>query len=450
MDSGYGIGGYEKSQQEMISSKLNFWEPVIIEKGVSRSYDLELFPLSSNSDGPYEFFHQADSKKFIDMSTLNFHARMGVEVANSKGIFENISNKTEEWGEWGLINNFYQSLFTSVIIKLNDTEIGDLAYNSYPYTTYLQTLLGTSFSLSKNHVLGPRGFLKDDVGHVKSPGGEAFKSRSKSIVENALTDFVIPIHNDVCNIEKYLPPNVKIGITMRRTDDDFVLWTSAEKSNKFRIILKDIHLKVKVLEVYDDVLNHFYSEMKRNSEMHIKYTKNVMKSFTVPTGSIELRHHNLFFGSDLPNRIYVIMVEQESFNGSMQKNPFYLESSNMREASLTINSRDEPSPPYKLTPKIDEKELYYALLANTGRDSFDNDSVDISLEEFMKGFFVLAFDRSPIKDNGFYNYPNQPGQITVNIKCHKAIEKNMMVICLASYNNKLTFKDDTVLSQPLL
>ena len=84
MDAGFGIGGFSKSYTEMTTSKLDYWTPFIMENGVKQSFELELRPHSNTINGPYEFSLQADSRKFIDMSTLTLHARMGVRVEDAK------------------------------------------------------------------------------------------------------------------------------------------------------------------------------------------------------------------------------------------------------------------------------------------------------------------------------------------------------------------------------
>ena len=455
MDAGFGIGGFSKSYTEMTTSKLDYWTPFIMENGVKQSFELELRPHSNTINGPYEFSLQADSRKFIDMSTLTLHARMGVRVEDAK-LGSVIPSKIAELKktDWGLINNFYQSLFSSIIIKINDTEIGDLSYNSYPYMSYLQTLLGTSSSHGTNHILPQRGFIKDRKGHVAIPESEnedsPYSIRKNIFHYKDFSDFCIPVHNDLCTMEKYLPPNVKIGFTIRRTNDDFVFWNhNTANKYKFKIVLEDIHLKVKVMELYEPVLQNHFKQVKSSNQLNIKYTKNVMKTFTVPTGSVELKQHNLFFGNCLPNRVYLAFVEQEAFNGSLGKNPFYFERADMREACLVVNSLNEPSPPYRFTPGEHEKELYFALLENTGTSSFDNEGINVSFDEFMHGYFVLAFDRSPLKDNGLYNHKPDVGQITINVKCQNPVSKNYMVICYASYDSKLVFIEDKVISQSI-
>ena len=74
-------------------------------------------------------------------------------------------------------------------------------------------------------------------------------------------------------MEKYLPPSTKFGVTFNRASDDFVLWVSEDvnEKHKFKIVLEDLHLKFKVLEVQDSILHHHIAQYRKKQELKIKY-----------------------------------------------------------------------------------------------------------------------------------------------------------------------------------
>ena len=145
----------------------------------------------------------------------------------------------------------------------------------------------------------------------------------------------------------------------------------------------------------------------------IKYTQNILKSFAVPKGSVQLTHHNLFFGNRLPDRVYLAFVEQEAYNGHVNKNPFNFETAGMREASLLVNGASEPHPPFKFESGENEKDLYFNFLLNTGTSSCEMESVNVTMEEFQKGSFIIPFDRSLTKDNGLYTHKTEGGNMSI-------------------------------------
>jgi len=452
-DAGLGVGGVSKSVSEMTTSKLDYWSPFLIEKGVSKSYKTEIRPQSiSSGDGPTEFHISPDPEKFLDIQSLTLHGRVGVEK-KVDGKWISVSGTPSSALDWGVINNIYQSLFSSVTVKLNDYEIGDLASYSYPYNAYLQTLLSSPASKSGINILKTRGFIKDAIYHMSKPSlasNSACFDRTLPFATRALHDFCINLHNDVFNVEKYLPPGTKISITLRRSDDDFLIWKDAKNTSDYRFIVQDLHIKVRLLEVYPDVLKHHLKMVKEVGACKIKYTRNTIKSFAVPKGSVEMKSHNLFFGSKLPNRVYLAFVEQDNYNGTPYSNPFNFEVANCKEASLLVNGISEPSVPYTLEKGVTQKELYYDFMENCGTSPYEFDSVDVSYDEYFNGYFVLCFDRSPTKDNGLYSHKSDGGSLTVRVKCSAPLEKNMMVLCFASYDSNLIIVEDKVITDAVI
>ena len=212
MDSGFRFDGFSKSVEEMTSSKLDYWSPLIVENGVKKSYNIEIRPQSISTDGPIDFHLAADPEKFIDIASLTLHGKVGIRQKDESGRWIPVTTLNK----CGFINNFYHSLFSCVTAKINDCEIGDIANNSYPYTAYLQTLLGTSASNAANHILSERGFIKDKPDEMSIPNfvntSGSFIKRRKCLLEKPFTDFNIPLQNDLMTVEKYLPPNVKLSI----------------------------------------------------------------------------------------------------------------------------------------------------------------------------------------------------------------------------------------------
>ena len=452
MDSGFGIGGHSKSITQMTTDRLDYWSPFIVENGVEKSYVTEIRPQSISGDGPIEFHLAPNPERFIDISTLTLNGRVGIRVKGDDGTWKNLDK--DNGSKVSVVNNFFQSLWSSITIKVNDCEIGDYANNSYPYTSYLQTLLGTSYTQRDSHINKQRCFIKDESAFSKIPNPTtvasfAYNERKLLFHDTSFVDFSIPIHNDLMTVEKYLPPNTKLSFTLRRTSDDFVLWKHSDDTGEYKVVLEELHMKLKLLQVTQEVFRNHERMHKTKGELKIKYTQNVLKTFAVPQGSVELKQHNLFFGKRLPTRVYVAFVDQNAYNGDIKQNPYYFDRANMQEAVLIVNGVPEPSPPYTFEEGINEKDLYFNFLENTGSSPFELDSVNVSLDEFKNGYFILPFDRSPSKDNGLYTHKSEGGSLTVKVKCKEALKNNYMVLVFASYESALTFVEDKVVSDSI-
>ena len=93
------------------------------------------------------------------------------------------------------------------------------------------------------------------------------------------------------------------------------------------------------------------------------------------------------------------MVENLSFNGHVDKNPFNSHF-NVDYIALHVDGKQIPSKP--LTPHFSEKKYtrsYASLFTGTGFMGHDHGN-QISLEDFANGFTLFAFDLTPDLDDG--------------------------------------------------
>ena len=440
MDSGTGIGGHTKNIEELTSSKLDLFAPTIIEKGVKKGYRIIYYPQSYfGTEGPFEFVVQPDPDKYIDIATVILHGKVKIWKKNAAGEWVEIVKTTDK--KVALANNGYQSLWSNVKIKINDTEIGDSSTNSYAYGALLQTLMGAKESC-KDTILKWRQFIKEDFPATEPENEESFKARNFLAGGNWM-EMNIPIHNDLMTATKYLPPNTKLSITLVRSEDNFCLHQLDDQV--YKIDLKDLHISLVKYSVNDAVLSH-YHKTKKTITPTIPYTKNVFKTYPITMGNYDLSNHNLFFGNRLPERVYIMVVEQDRFNGHKKKSPYKFESFFIKEACLVVNDVCEPSKPYTYDGStFDTLDLYYQFLENTGTSPFEMESVNISYKEYLKGHFILAFDRSPTKDNGLYTHKMEGGHMGIRLHANSPVSKNVQVLVYASYSSKMEFVEDKVI-----
>ena len=429
MDSGLGIGGHSVHIDETTTSKLDLFSPVTVDHSVSERYELEFRPQSMGSNGgPVEFNVHADEDLFTETDSLKVSGNVTLmkKVDGQWVIFP-----ASEKGMISLADNFFQSLWSNIIAKVNDTEIGDLNSISYPYSTYLQMVLGA----------------RKDVGDtiVREYG---MKSDWDWVLrDNKPTDFTIPLHNDIVTAHKYLPPNTKLGIVLRRTPLNFLVQikdTNALKEEDLKIVIEDLSLKVVKYRVFDEVLNHHIQQAKKMPP-HTQYTKNNLKTYAATQGSYDLSHYNLYSGK-LPNRLYLMLVDQAAYNGNINMAQFKFEPFDVSEISLVINGVRVPSKPLTYHKDIDEANIYRYFLENTGTGNLELESVAVPRKDFLKDKFIIPFDLSKTKDNGLYNHKPLRGSLSVCIKTRTALEKNVMVLCYASYDSILHFVDDKAIT----
>ena len=183
MDSGIGIGGLSTAKDETATSKFNLFEDLEIETGVSKIYTQTFHPISTtDSKGPFIFEIPADPEKFTDAESFLLLGRMRIR-ARSGGVITNLPSDENV----STVNNIFNSLWSSINVQLNDTEITDPSSRWYAFKSYFENHLSYS-TPTKENILAFRGYIKDtpgkyeDVGNASTPStNEGYIKRKKCL-----------------------------------------------------------------------------------------------------------------------------------------------------------------------------------------------------------------------------------------------------------------------------
>ena len=96
-------------------------------------------------------------------------------------------------------------------------------------------------------------------------------------------------------------------------------------------------------------------------------TRTTPKVFTVPRGQPSQHIDNAFLG-EIPKRIAVCMMDNDSYNGNYKKNPFNFQHYNLTQIGISVNGEEVPFKPQKLN--FDDKlfvTAYNTLFSGTGK-----------------------------------------------------------------------------------
>ena len=139
MDSGIGIGGLSTGKDETASSQFDLFESVELETGVKKIHTQTFRPISStNSQGPFIFEIPADPEKFTDAESIRLQGRMRIRKKTGS-VLSNLAAGEKV----STVNNIFNSLWSSINVHLNETEITDPSSRWYAFKSYF-CLLYTS------------------------------------------------------------------------------------------------------------------------------------------------------------------------------------------------------------------------------------------------------------------------------------------------------------------
>ena len=444
MDAGSGIGGFSKNQKEMVESKFDLFSNVEVETGVKKLIPQTFRPIStSSSQGPYSFVIPTDPEKFTDAGSLRLHGKMCIKKKDSNGSLSKLAGENVS-----TVNNIFNSLWSSINTKLNGTEISDPTSTWYAYQSYLENHLSYS-TATKENILSFKGYYNDTVNEFDNVSSESdnagFQKRKKLFEGSKWVHFCINLHIDITTLHNYLPPGIKIEIDLQRNNDDFCL-LSDDKSTNFVIELEDIKLSLNRI-ISSEAVQNFYLQSIRSKKPTIGISRSLLKTYTVTKGRSELSEYNIITGMQLPEQVFVVIVDEDAHRGVIDKNPFNFSDYKITNASLVVNGVHEPPDQYNLDKSTgDIADLYAHFLENTGL-SVDDREVGVSISDYYGGSFILAWDRTQDKCNRLHRHIMESGSISVNIKTKTPLTKTVTVIIYATYSRDLEIEGDKVLTE---
>ena len=258
-------------------------------------------------------------------------------------------------------------------------------------------------------------------------------------------DFAINIHSDICTLRNYLPPNIKLEFILERNFDSFCLMGSPSERTTYHIDLENIHLTLDRIEPSAEVQKWYSDMLRKGYKPRLEIDRSVIKTYTVTANKSDLSHYNIISGAQLPEQLIIGAVTENSYNGTLNTNPYNFKDWNLIEGSLLVNGRHEPHELYRMNKDNKETaDIWSQFLNNTGVQNDDRE-FGISKEDYFGGCFLLAFDRTQDKCNRFHRHIMESGNIDVNLKTGTALSETALVIIYGTYSTDLVIDGDTVI-----
>ena len=289
MDSSLGIGGLSLSSDEVASSSFDLFSPIEIENSIIKATKIVTRPIATTaSRGPFKFVFPSDPEKWSDCETLRLSGRVKLLTKNANGQIQNFSN---EYKEVSTVNNFYQSLFSSVTCFLNGVQLTDPNGNWYPYKSYIETLLSYSKSTKEGRLQTSCFFQDDagkfdDIGRVDQAGktttassNKGYKSRKTFFDQSTTRYFNIPLHSDITTLRKYLPPNIKLEFEFHRTPDHFSLLSPYDK-DQCQIHIEDLELSMVRYTPSSSLQTYHINQLGKKRRQVLPIDRSLIKTYT--------------------------------------------------------------------------------------------------------------------------------------------------------------------------
>src|SRR5664279_270983 len=415
---------------ECTKSELDLFSVPPTQTSIENGSWVEYHPISTITNGaPIEFDVSSSGEDYMDFANSYLHIRAKIQRANG----DDLANDDQV----GPVNNFLHSMFSQIDVTMNGTLISS-STNTYPYRAYIENLLSYGPD-AKESQLTASLFYKDTAGKMDVADPRVavadvnigLKKRADFTSENKTVDMVGRLHSDIFFQPRYMLNEVNTKIRLSRSKDSFCLMCAG--GNTYRVVIVSAALFIRKVKVSPSVyLAH--AKTLENGMAKYPIRRVVCKTFTIPTGYLDVSHEKLFSGQ-LPVRMVIGCVDNDGFNGHFGRNPFNFKHYSMSEISVYLDGQHQAIKP--LQSDFGNNQFirsYMTLFSGTGKEN-RNEGNGIERSDYNNGYALYAFDLTPdLSDDDHFNLAKQ-GSVRIDMKFATALPNTVTVIAYAEFEN---------------
>ena len=309
--------------------------------------------------------------------------------------------------------------------------------DSYPYKSYITTLLSYSDASKDTFLKDLEGFGKDTPYLFDDAENERAVDSAKYVVRNGQAfELFGRLHLDLVFQPRLIPNLTDIKINMNRTRDEFCLMSHVSGS-EYKLVLMDATLSCRRVKLEPA---HQLSIEKSIGSLGCKYPVQqiVVKPFNVASGTSSQILDSVFSNGELPSRLLVGMTLNSAYYGNYTKNPFHMQHFGLSHASLSFGGKTFPPNGYSLNLKENNFiECFHKLYEVFGRYPEDF-SFGLDSEAWLNGNFLLPFDLSIDECyKSSFTSPKKYGSLKLSLKWDKPLDSIITILVFGFFDNTI-------------
>jgi len=361
----------------------------------------------------------------------------------------------------GPINYFCQTMIKSVEVFVNGTQVVTSS-PSYAQKAIIDALLNHNRD-DRASILTNQGFAMDkpevlretpswDTHKALNKRAQFFSEWTKKEGQAILkfndkgTTFQIPLLTDINNIETPLLSKVDLKIVVTFHRPTYYLWTDeAGKDKGYKLKVVSSMLRIKQLRATDGYTRTIEDQIEKHPfKYRFKRIETILDTLNTSSANF---HRSFDMTTNLPERILVLIQEEELLNPSYVQNPINWnsafacatanEKAELIECELTVNGI--PLTRLKGKDYFSFAALHYQeLMEQTGNDKF---GCGFNRHNFGMGSYMISFDltrSNRCATSGNVRQPVKEGQALLSIKFKNGATKPLAILIVQEFNSSFT------------
>ncbi len=428
------------------SDHLNLFSLPITDTAIENIDTVEYQPISQlNVGNALEF--NITSPTFIDLTKtrLNLKCKL-VQLVKGKNenipkleaIFDTKTTPNAD-GDVGPVNALFYALWSQIDFLVQQQNISSsITTNGYAYKALIDLLTEKPKPHHKSVL-----FIKDTAGNLDTTS--PFKPKQKQGRNSALNERatyttgsnIFEMEGDLklplLEQNRLLLHNVNLALKLWPNNEKFYLM-SPQTSKAFKLIITEAKLKLCHVTLNPAVTLGISESLKLAPALY-PYSKPVVKTFNVATGSHSAVIDNVFSEGNCPDQLYVAMVDSSAYSGNFGKNPFKFDHFSLEFLGFYINNHSIPARPLQpMFGKTAETSNFTEAWLNLFEQ---NPEIDITHKEFFSGFSIFCLNLTQVTTHGIVPL-TKTGHSKLELKWSKALDQPINILVYGKFKGLLS------------
>lgn len=415
-----------KPSQVAMLPVLDIWELPKIQESAIEYIDNHYRPINSYSDSSpikLQITNNVDEYLLFQESELYLKLKLKATFKSDQPVSK------AAWSSGVLpADNLMHSLFSRVIVSLNNHEVSDNCSN-YALKSYLMNKIGVNPWATKSHL--------STIFRGSSSERAALFEKYVTDTDTVVIDLCGPLDIDLNFQNKALLGGTELCLELIPNDPKFFLQIDNNYVVSVKATITDVVFYAHKIKVSPDLIAA-HRRVLHSAPARYPYVKNVFKTFTIASGLTSANIDNAFLGT-LPRRILIVAMKNSTQSGNITEDGPKFENANISKVSVRVDGRQFPTIPYE--PKFtnpphcirDYRGFLKALNENHSAGKLDMSMYDWIREP------IWAFNFAPDLANGIGTGAHlsmpRSGFMSINLQFASALTEAYNINVFAEFDS---------------
>ena len=298
----------------------------------------------------------------------------------------------------------------------------------YPWKAAIETLLNFGQD-AKTSQLQTIGYYKDSFADQNNPG---HGKRGQIVSGSRPFELLGPLHVDLFFQQKYLINKVPINLKIVLNEPEFFLF-SPNPPNNFKLKIEEASIWLRHVAISPDVeLAHDAALQRKNALYPVHRTD--IEVYQMGRGQRGITISSPFQGR-VPDKLVMVLLENDSIDGSYTNNPFMFKHFNITAVTITLDGDPVGATPLKTDFGYNLYMRAYHNLFNAVNKTYADFGTDITYDDFAQGYSIFCFDLTPDGCGGAKSHfeIQRSGNLVVKLNFADNVNETINVLLYADF-----------------